>query len=386
VYGRDDLIDLLSLPLDMPGILGHESGNEDRPGSMKKAVATALATAFALAGVTSCSQTRHRAKTTPAAAVSSPAPEPLTPQVASAAFRTFVSNDDVARTSGDERLGLWWTSEGQSQLAAAAFREAVAGGTPVPRYRYDSPALYVPRLLPEGPQWFVASARRTTADGKDPQNVLMGFVQSKPNQRWRLSLSTLLDKKQKPPKIAVDAQGYAKALATFDAKLLIPPRVVPSIQATLAEEGPQNVAADVMATGKHTTDYYSADQKSTKSKAAKKTKKSPGLRIDTVYATTSFPIFPLATVDGGGIVLYALSRDTVTAKPNKKKSGGPPLPVPKEALPFISPERVQSEIDVNETLQFAALVPPKADKGERQAKATIIASDGGIIRVSAPTR
>lgn len=350
---------------------------------MKKAVATALATAFALAGVASCSSTRHRARTTPAAAVSSPAPEPLTPQSAATAFRTFVSNDDVARASGDERLGLWWTSEGQSQLAAAAFREAVAGGIPVPRYRYDTPVLYVPRLLPEGPQWFVASARRTTADGKDPQNVLMGFVQSKPNQRWRLSLSALLDKKQEPPKIAVDAQGYAKALATFDSKLLIQPRGVPSIQATIAEEGPQNVAARVMAAGKHTTGYYTSDQKATKTKAAKKTKKSPGLRIDTVYATTSFPIFPLATTDGGGIVLYALSRDTVTTRPGKKRSGR--LTVPKEALPFISPEQVHSEIDVTQTLQFAALVPPTAAKGEHQDKATVIASDGGIIRVSAPT-
>ena len=77
-------------------------------------------------------------------------------------------------------------------------------------------------------------------------------------------------------------EGYAKPLATFDAALLIPPRVVPSIQATLAEEGPLNVAADVMATGKHTTDYYSSDQKATKPKKG-------GVRVNTVYATTAFP-------------------------------------------------------------------------------------------------
>ena len=137
--------------------------------------------------------------------------------------------------------------------------------------------------------------------------------------------------------------------------MLIPPRVVPSIQATLAEEGPGNVAAKVMQTGKHTTDYYTSDQKATKPK------KGSGLKINTVYATTAFPIFPLATTDGGGIVLYALSRDAVSIK-NKKKPGH--VPIPKDAAPFIAPDRVHNELDVTQTLQFATLVPPKPKKGE----------------------
>jgi hypothetical protein len=207
--------------------------------------------------------------------------------------------------------------------------------------------------------------------------VIMGFIKSKPTMRWRLSLGTLLDKKQKPPMIAVDDQGYAKPLATFDASLLIPPRVVPSIQATLAEEGSGNVAAKVMATGKHTTSYYTADQKATKPK------KSSGLKTDTVYAATSFPIFPLATTDGGGLVLYALSRDAVTTK-SKKKPGR--VPVPKDAAPFVTASRVKNELDVNQTLQFAALVPPAPKKGQNGDKAVIIAADGGTIRASVPTK
>ena len=340
--------------------------------------------ALALAGLAGCSDdSQSQAQTKAAAARSSaspspsasPPPEPMTPQTADKAFRAFVSNDDVARASGDERLALWWTSEGQSQLTAAAFRRAMAKGDPVPRYRYGSPTLYVPRLLPQGVQWFVAVVQRSAMDGKDPHTVIMGFVRSKPTQRWRLSLATLLDKKQKPPKIAVDAQGYAKALATFDAALLIPPRVVPSIQATLAEEGPGNVAAKVMETGKHTTDYYTSDQRATKPK------KGSGLHINTVYATTAFPIFPLATTDGGGIVLYALSRDAVSIK-NKKKPGH--VPIPKDAAPFISADLVHNELDVTQTLQFATLVPPQPKKGENGDKATIIAADGGTIKAAIP--
>lgn len=293
------------------------------------------------------------------------------------AFRSFVTNDDVARASGDERLALWWTSEGQSQLSAAQFRRSMAAGEPVPRYRYENLALYVPRLLPEGIQWFVATARRTTMGGKDPHTVIMGFVKTKPTMRWRLSLAALLDKKQKPPKIAVDNEGYAKPLATFDTELLIQPRVVPSIQATLAEEGPGNVAAKVMQAGKYTTGFYTTDQKATKPK------KGSGLKTNTVYSATSFPIFPLATTDGGGIVLYALSRDAISMK-NHKKPGD--VPIPKDAAPFIGSAHVHNELDVAQTLQFAALVPPKPKKGEHADKAVIIAADGGTIKADVPAK
>ncbi|MFB9833085.1 hypothetical protein [Actinoallomurus acaciae] len=350
---------------------------------MRTAVASALATAVALAGLTGCSGGSHeQARTKPVAAESSPdtspPPVPLTLAVAAKAFQSFVTNEDVARASGDERLALWWTSEGQSQLTAAAFRRAMAAGDPVPRYRYGTPTLYVPKLKAEGQQWFVASVRRTLADGKGAHTVLMGFVKSKPTMRWRLSLATLLDKKQKPPKIAVDDQGYARPLATFDTGLLIPPRDVPPIQATLAEEGPGNVAAKVMATGRHTTSYYTSDQK------AAKPKKGSGLKVDTVYATTSFPIFPLATTDGGGIVLYALSRDAVSTK-SKKKPGH--VPIPKDAAPFVEPDLVHNELDVNQTLQFATLVPPATKKGATsEEKAAIIAADGGTIKATVPVK
>lgn len=347
---------------------------------MKTAVASGLAMAVALAGLAGCSGGSHeQARTKPVAESSpdtSPPPEPLTLQTADKAFRSFVTNEDVARASGDERLALWWTSEGQSQLTAAAFRRAVAAGDPVPRYRYGTPSLYVPRLRPEGIQWFVTVVRRSAPDGKDPHTMIMGFVRSKPTMRWRLSLATSLDKKQKPPKIAVDGEGYAKPLATFDTGLLIPPRVVASIQATLAEEGPENVAAKVMEAGKHTTGYYTSDQKATKPK------KGSGLHINTVYGATAFPIFPLATTDGGGIVLYALSRDAVSIK-NKKKPGH--VPIPTDAAPFIAADLVHSELDVTQTLQFATLVPAAPKDKDDHDKAVIIAADGGTIKAAVPT-
>ncbi|MEV0405658.1 hypothetical protein [Actinoallomurus sp. NPDC050550] len=348
---------------------------------MNKAVASTLVAVLTLTGAAGCSSKPHRTvRTTPVAAESSPPPEPVNPETAAKAFHTFVNNDDVARASGDERLALWWTSEGQSQLTAAAFRRAVAAGDPVPRYRYDKPVFYVPHLLASDPQWFVVSARRTTADGKDPHTVFMGFLASKAVTRWRLSLAAVLDDKQKPPMIAVGADGYAKALPTFDSRLLIPPRLVPSIQATLAEEGPGNVAAHVMDAGKYTTGYYTSDQKAMKK--SKKEKKI-GLRTSALYAATSFPIFPLATEDGGGVVLYALSRDTIISK-SKKKPGQ--VPVPEDVAPFVSSKLVRDEIDVTQTMQYLAVVPAKPKKDDGSVKAEIIGADGGTVKAHAPSK
>lgn len=347
---------------------------------MNKAVASTLVAVLTLTAAAGCSGKPHRTvRTTPVADETSPPPEPVTPDMAAKAFHSFVNNDDVARASGDERLALWWTSEGQSQLTAAAFRRAVAAGDPVPRYRYDSPVFYVPHLLATDPQWFVVSARRTTADGKNPHPVYMGFLRSNAVKRWRLSLLAVLDDKQKAPKILVDAAGYAKALPTFDNALLIPPRLVPSIQATLAEEGPQNVAAQVMRAGKYTTGYYTADQKAMKSKKDKKA----GVRSSVVYSATSFPIFPLATADGGGLVLYALGRDTMITK-SKSKPGR--VPVPDDAAPFVATNLVRNEIDISQTMQYAAVVPGKPKKDGGTVKAQIIGTDGGTVKASVPAR
>lgn len=344
---------------------------------MRRALASAAVVALAVTAAPACSHSSHRPKATPVAAESSPPPEPLTPETAAKAFRGWVADDDVARATGDERLGMWWTSEGQSQLTAAAFRVAKHTHKPVPRYRYDSPELYVPKLKPDTPQWFVAKVRRTTPDGKDPQTAIMGFVRSKSNDRWRLSLSALLDKKQKLPKPAVDAEGYAKPLATFDDDLLIQPRIVASIQATLAEEGPGNVAAKVMATGRHTTSFYASDQKITKAK------KADNLRATAVYATTGYPIFPLATADGNAIVLYALSRSAVFSKIIKKKPGH--VPIPKDAAPFVDPKTVHSTLDVAQMMQFIAVVPAKPEKDAATPKAEVIGTDGATIDARAPT-
>jgi hypothetical protein len=346
-------------------------------------VALAL-TAAAGAGAAGCSgHAKRRAEPVTAAAGGSPVDDRLTPDIAVRAFRSYVNNDDVARASGDERLALSWADDGQAQLTAAEFRKAAFTGDPVPRYVYSGQKFYVPGLT-KYPKWFVVMADRTTAGARDggardgEQRVLMAFVRKSSDSRWRLSLSTLLDPKVKPPQITVGKDGYATPLATFDIGLTIQPRIVPSMQATLAEEGPENPATKVMRTGTHTSGYYLRDQQN------EQRDKERGLAYDSVYPTTGFPIFSLRTADGGGLVLYALERNTVTFVKDKKHGH---LSVPRNAAHLLDTLVLKDELDVTETLQFAATVPAKPAGGKNKtpipgkttAKASVIAADGAVV-------
>ncbi|WP_315987038.1 hypothetical protein [Actinomadura sp. HBU206391] len=374
-----------------------------------RTIGLTTAAALALTAVMGCSEERER-PTAPAAFASSPAPERLTPEVARQAFRAYAINEDVARASGDERLALSWAGDGQSQLIAAAFRKAAFTGEPVPRYDYGTPRLYVPRLS-NYPHWFVAVADRTTRSGdgaggdagagnRDGRNgsptagrataskpgskrtALMAFHRASPSARWRLSLTTVLNGKTKVPHVAVDGEGYATPLATFDAGLLIQPRSVPGIQATLAAEGAGSVAAGVMRTGPYTSGFYAQTRRS------KQQGSEAGLAYDTVFTATGFPIFPLRTTDGGGLVLYALSQNTVTFLKNRQSH----LSIPRDAAHLLDTLVLKDELNVTQTLQFAATVPaqapartptqtPTTEAGRKSApKAEVIAHDGAVTK------
>jgi hypothetical protein len=345
---------------------------------MARTVALPLLVALVLTAATACSG-RGKEPTEPITASSSggsPIDERLTPDVATRAFRSFISNDDVARASGDERLALAWTDDGQAQLTAAEFRRAAFTGDPVARYVYSDQKFYVPRLT-EFPKWFVVTADRTRMGANGgAKAVLLAFVRKSPESRWRLSLETMLDKKVKLPQIVVGQDGYATPLATFDVSLTIQPRIVSAMQATLAEEGPASLAAKVMRTGTHTSGYYTTDQRNEKRNDER------GLAYDSVYAATGFPIYALRTADGGGLVLYALSRDTVTFVKDKKQAR---LSVPRDAAHLLDTIVLKDELRVNETLQFAATVPakPAGKKAKEPAgKASVVAGDGAVVSAS----
>ena len=350
-------------------------------GSSPGRVALVVAVLLALAG---CAGEKPAARPTTVVTAAQEVPEPLTLAVARREFRAFVTNEDVARAAGDERLALTWVSDGESPLTANEFRRAAFDGDPVRRFEYGKPKLYVPRLRPEVyPQWFVAAVPRSVrGERKSTRTVIMAFILRAPGERWTLSLASQLAPKAKLPKITLDAEGYAEPLTTADTSVMIRPREVPGIHATVAAEGPDSVAAKVMRSGPVTTGYYEQARK------AKRRARGRDLTVQTVITATPYPLFQLRTEDGGGLVLYSLYRNTVTGAADKYDETVKP-PIPPEVAHLLD-EVEGNEIHVSETLQFVAVDParPKrrARDGDRQhpPKAEVIADAGGVYKAAAP--
>nr|BFE33568.1 hypothetical protein GCM10010200_058190 [Actinomadura rugatobispora] len=353
-------------------------------------MAALAAVPFAAAG---CAGEKPEARPTTVVTATKEEPEPLTLEVARREFRTFVTNEDVARAAGDERLALTWVSDGESPLTANEYRKAAFDGDPVRRYVYGAPKLYVPKLRPEVyPQWFVASVPRSVrGEDKGTRTAIMAFVLRAPGERWTLSLASTLAPKAKEPKVVLDAQGYATALTTSDTSVLIRPREVPGIHATVGAEGSDSVAAKVMRSGPVTTGYYDAARK------AKRRAKTKDLTLSVVITATPYPIFQLRTEDGGGLVLYSLYRNSVTRVADEEDETAKP-PITPEIAHLLDDGTVEgNEIHVSETLQFAALDParPEKDEGDGEGeggdgaapqppKADVIADAGGVYKATAP--
>ncbi|SNS48647.1 hypothetical protein [Actinomadura mexicana] len=344
--------------------------------SFQRVVAAgALLTLLAAAG---CAEGKTEARpTVTMPETSPPVPVPLTPPVAGQAFRSYVTDEDVARAAGDERLALTWTSDGQSQLTAAEFRRAAYDGDPVRRFVYGRPKLYVPKLRDAAyPQWFVVSVDRSVVDRpKSKRRALMGFILRGPSDHWKLTLATLLQEKAKEPEVAVDAAGYATAMSAEDPSVLIRPRDVGGIQATIAAEGPRSVAAKVMRSNPVTTGFYQ------EAKRAKKKAKKKDVTYTAVYTATPFPYFGLRTEHGGGLVIYSLFRNTSLIA---KDPGTPKPEIPQEAEHLLDGTVEGNEVDTTATLHFAAFDPPKAKKDAAQPKAHMVADDGAVTKAGTP--
>jgi hypothetical protein len=332
---------------------------------------TLLAAAGCAEGKTEARPTVTMPETSP------PEPVPLTPQVAESAFRAYVTDEDVARAAGDERLALTWTSDGQSQLTAAEFRKAAYDGDPVRRFVYGKPKLYVPKFKGTGyPQWFLVSVDRSVmGEKKSKRRALMAFILRGASEHWKLTLTSLLEEKAKEPEVTIDADGYATPLSTADSSVLIRPRDVGGIQATIAAEGPGSVAAKVMKSSPVTTGFYQ-DAKRARKKARKK-----DLTLQVVYTATPFPYFGLRTEHGGGLVVYSLFRNTSLIA---KDPDTPKPEIPAEAEHLLDGTVEGNEVDTTSTLHFAAYDPPKAEKGETQPKAHMIADDGAVTKAGTP--
>lgn len=326
--------------------------------------------ALLLISLTACSggDVAHpsSAPTATASAVSTPkpAPTPITLARARAEFKAFTAADEWVRAAGLYRDALEQVTGGQSALTAAAFDSAK--GRPA-AYRWGEPTMLVPRLAAhDGNPWFSAIADR---DGR-PTLVTLAWT----GGRWRLSSMAVL---RRIPQVELDADGYAVPVASQDTGVLISPKYVAPLHATIAEAGPDGVAGKLISPGPYTTEIAERDAED---RAMWRGREYDN---DSTFSTGDLPIYALRTKDGGALVQYSLTR-TTTVTPKTSGEEGVPIPVPERARwvigEVVRPTRLKP-LSVSEVHQFATLVPPvRADH-----PADVIAHDGGVTKASGPT-
>ncbi len=178
--------------------------------------------------------------------------------------------------------------------ATGALAELVRGNPPSPISLAD-PVLYVPRS-DSYPKWFAATALERRGATEHP--VFLLFVQARADGAWlpanRLYLTG------DPPKIAIDAQGYAVALAPDTGGLAMRPADVPAAQAAYLDHDDRKIAPGRLATRRKAMERL----------------QNQGLRARGVEVTAhSTPegdsVYALRTGDGGALVWSAFRR-TVT--------------------------------------------------------------------------
>jgi hypothetical protein len=340
------------------GMRGMRQKRWMRRGSAVPAVIVLAGMLLAVQGCSSSSAATAAAKTTPA----------LTIADARQGFTRVITADNIARASGDEWLEASVVAYGQVALATAAYQKADYLGQRVPRYRYGTPRLYVPRL--KGfPHWFVAVVPRTPLSGGPTRTAIMVFDRATSDSDWTLNSQTLLAPGAPAPDIATDSSGYATPLATFDGKLAVSPDAVGALQATVAQDGTHSTANAAVAPGPYTTGVYSQIVSATKQAAAQ------GYHYQALLSGSSNPVFALQTVGGGALVIYTLNLNSVTLRSNLPVRQ---IEIPPAYAPLLDGKLVlQYELDTTDTDQYAAVIPPKASSGKAQPLVNVIAFDGG---------
>lgn len=326
-----------------------------------------------LAGAVACSSSAEPPPPTMSADVTR-APVSAAPSAASTAvtvaeareiFTTFIATDDTLRAADpglDAPLNYesQLIRDGQAQLTAAAFTST--GGRP-PRYTWGTPTMLVPRLrADERTPWFSVLVAR------NGRPTLLTFAKG---PGWQLSSAAELLPDEEAPQVELDADGYATPLATDDKSILIGPKLMAPLHATVAEAGARGVAADLLSAGPYTTEVAAQIATDRGHWIGR------GYIYDSIVSAGEYPFYALRTEDGGALIQYTLTR-TTTMETKTKNAEIDGIPVPDTARWAISATKVRRMLKIFETHQYATVVPAAT----APSRAHVIAHDGGITRAT----
>lgn len=266
-------------------------------------------------------------------------------------FNAYVTAERVAVANHNALLAQQLVSSAEYSMVATQWS---IGQEVAPAY--GKPMLYVPKLTTY-PQWFMAEVPES-GNGRSIGTALMVFDRPDAAANWVLDGSVMLSRNTPPLHVAVKG-GYATVLRTTDKNLQFRPDEVGAIHATVVDEGPASAAAKVVAPGPLTTGLYQTYSATAKASA------SAGNYYSYELEGTSYPVFALATTDGGAIVMYTMSLNTSTTP---KHPSAKAIAVPDNFKPLI-PQVTAGKypftklMDADYTQQYLAVDPPPARNG-----------------------
>jgi hypothetical protein len=305
----------------------------------------------------------------PDADADTPASHSVTFADARTAYQTYLKVSDTAAATGDEASALTVVTSAEWAQTRSQYSALASAGTPVPRYRYGTPAFYVPGLS-GFPEWFVVTANRTTVTGGKPgatDRTLMLFAREKTTDDWTLSGTAVLSRPL--PAVARDADGYAVPLSTRDSSLLLRPDVAGATQAAVVDDGPSSPASGVIAAGPLTTGLHTAQA----ARAAAEQRR--GLQYQWLLQGAPFPQVGLRLAgNGSALIMYGMYLNTTNEHPNLV--AGSPIGVPAEFKPMLAePTEIgYHAVFANWAYQFAAIDPPATASND---KLEVIGSERG---------
>jgi hypothetical protein len=319
----------------MPNVLG-----------ARLALALAVAGALASGG---CVTVR------PAAHVDPPA---LSTAAASTVFADYTARDNQAYAHRDLALDSAIEDSGLRAIDQVFLRFGGGGAGPAsPPYTTDQPRLLIPRL-PAGqfPRWFVAAATPSTA----PAVVLTLFVQRADGAPWKAEYQPMLLDGMRLPSLALDPDGYARAVPETDDTLTISPHNLGRMYVSSIDDGAASPYASQFAPGPETT-----------GQAAIRARARDDSGVG--YADSDAPEdgrYGLRTADGGGLLLFTVHTDVT-------RSVAPPAPLrpPADVSALLGTPPVRTYTQ-RRLVEHAVLVPPG------NAPATVLAEVHGTVGAS----
>jgi len=291
-----------------------------------------------------------------------------TPATAKSVFNAYVTANKVAVANHDQLLAQSLVSSAQVDILQSQYQMASNTGAAVTAPSYGKPTLYVPKLTTY-PQWFVAEAPESAANGHPAGTALLVFDRTEASSSWNLVGNVQMPKDAPALNIEVGRDGYATPLATTDPSLLFRPDEVGAIHAAVVDDGPTSAAAKVVAAGPLTTGLYQSFSATAKQVGA------AGNYYSFELEGTTYPFFALATTDGGAIVVYTMMLNTSTTP--KHASPSRHIAVPDDFKPLI-PQVTAGKypftklMDADYTQQYLAIDPPPAKNGGSDGKLQVI--------------